>query len=268
MPFDVGPYHFAKQDAQQWAAWGFDYMKYDWGPVDVANTREMTDALRASGRDVVYSLSNNGAGKIFGIIGELAPLANAWRTTGDISDSWGSMSGIGFSQDKWAPCQKPGHYNDPDMLIVGHVGWGHPHPTKLTPDEQYTHISLWCLLGAPLLIGSDLAQLDEFTLNLLTNDEVLEIDQDELCKQGTAVSSANDLDVYMKPLVDGSVAVGIFNRSNVAETVTAKWSDLRLNGKCLVRDLWQQKDLGTFDQKFEAPVPAHGVVLVRIFPAK
>lgn len=266
-PFDVGQYHFAKNDAKQFAEWGFDYLKYDWGPVDVANTQEMGEALQATGRDVVYSLSNNAAGNIHGIIAELAPHANAWRTTSDINDSWGSMSGIGFHQDKWAPFQKPGHYNDPDMLVVGAVGWGHPHPTKLTPDEQYTHLSLWCLLGAPLLIGCDLERLDDFTLSLLTNDEVLEIDQDALCQQAIRVASANDLDVYAKPLSDGSIAVGLFNRSSEEATVAAQWTDLKLNGRQQVRDLWRQKDLGTFDQNFEAEVASHGVVFVRIFPA-
>lgn len=265
-PYDVGPFRFISSDAKQWAEWGFDYLKYDWGPVDVANTREMGEALRATGRDIIYSLSNNAAGNVFKIVRELAPLANAWRTTNDISDSWRSMSSIGFSQEKWAKAQRPGHYNDPDMLIVGQIGWGHPHPTKLTFDEQYTHISLWCLLGAPLLIGSDVEKLDDFTLGLLSNDEVLEVDQDPLCRQGTPVASANSLDVYAKPLADGSLAVGLFNRSADDATVIADWSDLHLMGAQRVRDLWRQQDLGIFKGSFAAPVAPHGVVLLRLYP--
>ena len=267
-PFDVGKYHFAQNDAKQWAAWGFDYLKYDWGPVDVANTREMSDALRAAGRDIFFSLSNNAAGNVLSILGELSPLANAWRTTNDINDSWSNVSGIGFNQDKWAPFSRPGHYNDPDMLVVGAVGWGHPHPTKLTPDEQYTHISLWCLLSAPLLIGCDLEKLDDFTLGLLTNDEVLEIDQDPLCKQATKLMNTGSLDVFTKPLEDGSLAVGLFNRGSMDATGAVTWADLKLSGKQRVRDLWSQKDLGVFQGKFETPVAPHGVVLVRVFPSR
>jgi len=266
-PYSVGTTHFAKNDAQQWAAWGFDYLKYDWGPVDIENTREMGDSLRAPGRDIFYSLSNNGAGNIFSIITGLSGLANAWRTTNDIGESWGSMESIGFNENPWAPFQRPGHYNDPDMLIVGNIGWGNPHPTKLTPDEQYTHISLWCILGAPLLLGCDLAALDDFTLGLLTNDEVLEIDQDPLCKQGIKVSGKGSLDVYEKPMEDGSVAVGLFNRGAGEATITATWADLKLTGKQIVRDLWRQKDLGVYSDKFEAPVASHGVVLLGIKPA-
>jgi alpha-galactosidase len=266
-PFDVGRYHFAANDAAQWAQWGIDYLKYDWGPVDVESTREMGNALRVTGRDIFYSLSNNAAGNIFSIISELSPLANAWRTTTDINDSWGSVSGIGFNQDKWAKFQRPGHYNDPDMLVVGQVGWGSPHPTHLTADEQYSHISLWCLLGAPLLIGCDLEKLDDFTLGLLTNDEVLAIDQDPLCKQGTRVASEQDLDIYSKPLADGSLAVGLFNRGMDDAAITANWDNLKLSGKQRIRDLWSQKDLGIFDGKFQAEVPSHGVVLVRFMAA-
>ncbi|MEW6234150.1 MAG: NPCBM/NEW2 domain-containing protein, partial [Candidatus Omnitrophota bacterium] len=146
-----GKFPFAKNDAQQWADWGFDYLKYDWSPNDVPHVEEMANALKESGRDVVYSLSNSAP---FDQAGEWVRLSNCWRTTGDIRDTWQSMSGIGFAQSRWAPFAGPGHWNDPDMLVVGLVGWGpNLHPTSLTPDEQYTHISLWCLLSAPLLIG-------------------------------------------------------------------------------------------------------------------
>src|SRR2546421_8473374 len=187
---------FADNDARQWAAWGIDYLKYDWNPrskpaVDNATFKkqvsDMADALKNSGRDIVYSYSNSCP---FDAADQVTPLLNCWRTTGDIRDSWWSLTGIGFSQDKWAPYAKPGHWNDPDMLVVGYVGWSkNLHPTKLTPDEQYTHISLWCLLSAPLLIGAPVERMDDFTLSLLSNDEVLAIDQDSLGKSARLIDS-------------------------------------------------------------------------------
>jgi alpha-galactosidase len=261
-----GKYPFASNDAKQWAAWGFDYLKYDWNPNDLPHVTQMHDALLASGRDVVYSLSNSAP---FAQAADWARLANCWRTTGDIRDTWKSMSGIGFNQDRWAPFAGPGHWNDPDMLVVGHVGWGPQlHPTRLTPDEQYTHISLWCLLSAPLLIGCDMDRLDDFTLNLLTNDEVLAIDQDALGKQATSVARDGETVVYAKELADGSKAVGLFNRGRQPAKVVAKWSDVGVTGKQVVRDLWRQKDVGTFDGQYEATVPPHGVVLVKVRAAK
>ena len=155
------------------------------------------------------------------------------------------------------------------MLVVGWVGWGPKlHATKLTPDQQYTHISLWCLLSAPLLIGCDLEKLDEFTVNLLSNDEVLEIDQDPLGKQATCVASNETSRVYAKFLEDGSRAVGLFNLGATNATVTANWETLNLSGAQNVRDLWRQRDLGTFEKEFSTNVSPHGVVLVRISAAK
>jgi hypothetical protein len=266
MPLALGKYSFATNDALQWAAWGFDYLKYDWFPNDVPHVQEMADALRASGRDVVYSLSNTAP---FEEAANWARLANCWRTTGDITDTWKSISDIGFAQDKWTPFAGPGHWNDPDMLVVGWVGWGpRLHPTKLTRDEQRTHISLWCLLSAPLLLGCDLERLDDFTLGLLTNDEVLEVNQDPLGRQASRVSKDGDLEVWAKEMEDGSKAVGLFNRGESESKVAARWSDLGLSGRQRVRDLWRQKDLGVFEGEFEATAPAHGVVLIKVEPVK
>jgi len=136
----------------------------------------------------------------------------------------------------------------------------------LTPDECYTHVSLWCLLSSPLLLGCDLTKLDPFTLSLLTNDEVLAIDQDPLVKQAVSVARDGQYDVYRKELEDGSLAVGLFNRSDTDGTVTAHWKDLKLNGKQTARDLWRQKELGVFENSFSAAVPAHGVVLIKLTP--
>src|SRR5205085_1554206 len=159
----------------------------------------------------------------------------------------------------------PGHWNDPDMLVVGRLGWGpNIHPTHLKPNEQLTHITLWCLLSAPLLTGCDLSQLDRWTTSLLTTDEVLDVNQDPLGRPAGRRSQQGTLEVWARPLWDGTTAVGLFNRGPERAKVTARWSDLGLRGRQPVRDLWQQKSLGTFDGSFAAPVPAHGAVLVKI----
>ena len=260
-----GKHSFVAADVRQWAAWGVDYLKYDWVPIDVEHTREMRRALDAAGRDIVFTLSNNAP---FADAAQLAELANAWRTSGDVKDEWDDLSEIGFSRDRWAPFNRPGSYNDPDMLLVGHVGWGKPRPTRLTPNEQYTQMSLWSLLAAPLLLGCDLERLDPFTLSLLTNDEVLAVNQDPLCKQATRVGRRGSAEVFAKVLEDGSWAVGLFNRGERKQKVRVRWSDIGVTGEQTVRDLWRQQDIGAFADSFEADVPRHGVVLVRITPAR
>ena len=268
LPAAIGKYSFAKNDAQQFANWGIDYLKYDWAPVEEPETKEMADAIKATNRDIVLSLSNNAPLTLIHNIKEVAPYAQSWRTTTDINDSWKSMSGIGFNQDKWAPYTTLGHFSDPDMLVVGYVGWGKPHPTRLTPDEQYTHISLWSLLSAPLLLGCDLDKIDPFTLSLITNDEVIDIDQDALCKPATKVYDKDSLIVFEKPLEDGGLAVGLFNRSQDKATISVSYKDLGITGKWIIRDLWRQKDLGIHSEKVQAEVEPHGVVLVKMMPLK
>ena len=286
----AGSWQHEQQDAETYAAWGFDYLKYDWCSYGSIASGKMTNVmnvplwgrtatndagaiypykvmgsfLRQQKRDIVFSLCQYGMADVWKWGAEVG--GNCWRTTGDITDTWKSMSNIGFKQDRAAPFAGPGHWNDPDMLVVGQVGWGHLHPTRLTPDEQYTHISLWCLLSAPLLIGCDMEKLDDFTLNLLGNDEVLAIDQDTLGKEATCVSSNANLRVFVKGLDDGTKAVGLFNLGDQSAKVVAGWDDLKLSGGQLVRDLWRQKDLGRFDRDFTATVAPHGVVLVKIQP--
>jgi alpha-galactosidase len=264
LPWAIGKYSFARADAKQWADWGFDYLKYDWNPIEVPETQKMLEALKSSGRDVVYSLSNHAP---FEGAADWARLANAWRTTGDIKDNWKSVCGIGFSQDKWAKFAGPGHWNDADMLVVGHVGWGPKlHPTNLTPDEQYTHITLWCLLASPLLIGCDMTQLDDFTIGLLTNDEVLAVDQDPLGQEAHRVPSAEDsAQIWARPLADGTWAVGLFNLADAPADVTVSFADLKLPaGPHPVRDLWRQKDLAAAADHFTATVNPHGTVMLKI----
>jgi alpha-galactosidase len=274
----VGSWQHEEQDAQSYADWGFDYLKYDWcsygGLVRDDNSlptlqkpyRVMRAALDRVNRDILFSFCQYGMGNVWEWGAEAG--GNSWRTTGDITDSWSSMARIGFSQAGHEPHAGPGHFNDPDMLVVGKVGWGpNLHPTRLTPNEQYTHISLWCLLASPLLIGCDMTQLDDFTLSLLTNDEVLEVNQDPLGRQAARVAQNGDLEIWAKDMADGSKAIGLFNRGYSEAPVAANWSDLGLIGKQKVRDLWRQKDLGDFTGAFTASVPRHGVVLVRLWPA-
>ena len=259
------------EDARQWAAWGMDYLKYDWNPNDAPHTEAMRAALRASGRDIVYSLSNSAP---FKDAAEWARLANCWRTTGDIVDTWESISRIGFSQDQWTPYGGPGHWNDPDMLVVGRMGWGEVRENRLTPDEQITHITLWALLAAPMLIGCDMTRLDDFTLRILCNDEVLAVNQDplglqgrtlrELRRAGAAGATLTREVVYVRPLHDGSLAVGLFNRGPRGAEVAVSWAELGLRGTRSVRDLWANRTLGSFKRKFAMGVPPHGAQLLRI----
>ncbi len=268
-------YQYEEKDALQYAQWGIDYLKYDWCSYDrIAKDRTtlaelqkpylvMRGALDKVNRDIVYSLCQYGMGDVWKWGGDVG--GNSWRTTGDITDTWQSMSEIGFSQAGHEVHARPGNWNDPDMLVVGKVGWGPQlHPTRLTPNEQYTHISLWSLLCSPLLIGCDMTQLDEFTQNLLTNDEVLEISQDPLGKQAARISKDGDLEVWAKEMEDGSKVVGLFNRGIWKSEINVRWSDLGIRGKQVVRDLWRQKDLGSFENEFKVSVPRHGAVLVKI----
>ena len=272
----IGKYRFEVDDAQQMADWGIDYLKYDWR-LQVSSAERMSDALRKSGRDIVYSLSNAAS---FADAKDWARVSNLWRTGSDIRDSWLSLYHSVFTIDKWGPYGGPGHWNDPDMLILGHVTTGSGlHPTRLTPDEQYAHVSLFCLLSSPLLIGCPIDQMDAFTLNLLTNDEVIEIDQDPQGRSARLLADENGVQVWLKPLEDGSYAVGLFNTDNYGKTPQTffRWGDegsknyrlefekLSLTGKWRLRDVWKQRDLGVFDHAFDTDIRHHGVVLLRMF---
>jgi alpha-galactosidase len=271
----LASYQHEEQDAKTYGAWGVDYLKYDWcsyGDIAPRNPtiadyeapyKVMRSALDKVNRDIMFSFCQYGMGDSWNWAGEIG--GNSWRTTGDIVDTWKSMTDIGFHQQKEAPHARPGHFNDPDMLIVGKVGWGDDqHNTRLTPDEQYTHISLWSLLSSPLLIGCDLGKLDRFTLNLLTNDEVLAISQDALGKEAQQVFKSDDFLIYVKDLEDGSKAVGIFNISGKYQKISLKWHDLGLDGYTKIRDAWRQKYLITDNKTFTTGVATHGVELVKL----
>jgi alpha-galactosidase len=274
-----GSYQHEDQDAATCARWGIDYLKYDWcsygevaadGSVEEIQKpyRVMRASLDRCGRDIVYSLCQYGMAAVWKWGAETG--GNLWRTTGDIGDSWDSIASIGFAHDEISSYSQPGHWNDPDMLVVGHIGWGpNLHPTTLTKHEQVTHMTLWCLLAAPLLVGCDLSRLDSFTVDLLTNDEVLDVDQDPLGKAATRRAVRGDTEVWARALWDGTIAAGLFNRGGSDTTVTVSWADLGLTGRHRVRNLWQRKDVGDLDGAFEMPVGHHGAALIRIgVPAK
>jgi len=261
----LGSYGHEEQDAKTFAEWGIDYLKYDWcsAPQVYENNKEtmaaayakMGLALLNSGRKIVYSLCQYGNFDV-GEWGEMVG-GNLWRTTGDIADRWTSMENIGFKQqlgrEKVAGA---GHWNDPDMLEIGNGG--------MTDTEYETHMSLWSLLAAPLLAGNDIRDMKPSIAAILMNKEVIAIDQDKLGKQGVRVSQAGDVEVWAKPLADGGVAVGLFNRGADTAKVTAKWSDLGIKGPRRGRDLWKHTDLGKLEGDYTADVPSHGVVMLRL----
>jgi alpha-galactosidase len=262
----VASFEHEAQDAKMFAAWGVDYLKYDWCSASQVYTDDMPTMARAyakmgqalldSGRPIVYSLCQYGLHEV----GEWGKGVggNLWRTTGDISDNWNSMSRIGFDlqpgREKYAG---PGHWNDPDMLEIGNGG--------MTDDEYRTHMSLWCILASPLLAGNDIPHMSAETKAILLNKEVIAVDQDALGKQGVRVSKDGDLEVWAKPLADGSYAVGLFNRGAATAKVTATWNGIGMApGSHAVRDLWKHQDAGTAVDSYSAEVPPHGVVLVKV----
>jgi len=275
----IGKYRFEKQDALQMAEWGVDYLKYDWR-IELNSTQRMSEALKNSGRDILFSISNSAS---FDKAEDWARLCNTWRTGPDIRDSWLSFYTCSFTIDKWAPFGGPGHWNDPDMLILGNVTTGTKlHPTRLTPDEQYSHVSLFSLQAAPLLIGCPIEQLDDFSMNLLTNDEVIEVNQDPLGKPGRLLAEENGVQIWVKPMEDASFAVGLFNVDNFGKTPQSyfhwgnepakqfafNFAKVGLPGKWQLRDIWRQKDLGEFEASFKTEIRHHGVVMLRMFPKK
>ncbi len=294
----AGSYGYEKEDAESYAAWGFDYLKYDWcsyggvingmkdndpykvgslsyqGGNNLATAMKpfklMGDYLKKQPRDIVFSLCQYGMSDVWKWGDSVGGVS--WRTTNDITDTWNSVKSIALAQDKAAAWAKPGNWNDPDMLVLGTVGWGNPHPSKLRPDEQYLHFSLWCLFSAPLLIGCDMEKLDDFTLNILTNDEVIAINQDPLGKQATCKDTIGNLLVYEKILADGSHAVGFCNFGlEIVEISYKDFAKLNIKGICNVRDLWRQKDVCRVDTKtgdLKIKVPVHGVLLYKFTPVK
>ncbi len=245
------------QDANTFASWGVDYLKYDScnASLDLQTQyTTMSRALLASGRQICFSIC---AWYFAGawMIDE----GNLWRTTSDITDSFGSFTGIIDTNEKLYANAGPGHWNDPDMLEVGN---GH-----CTFEEYKAHFSIWCMMAAPLIAGNDVRTMTEETRSILTNAELIAIDQDAAGIQGRIVNDQGDLEVWCKPLGSATgtdKAVALFNRSGSTATITANWADIGLSGSASVRDLWAHSDLGTFSGSYSASVPSHGVKVLRI----
>ena len=262
------------QDAQLYASWGIDYLKYDLcsfrtevmakqAPDDkaeqmrlmVAAYDKMGKALKASGRPIVYSLCQYGWDAPW----EWAPPmgGNLWRTTGDIRDEWDSMMSNIEKQAPTAPYAGPGHWNDPDMLEIGN---GH-----MTDDEYRTHMSLWALAASPLLAGNDIRSMSPVTKSILMNSEVIAIDQDRLGKQASPVKNG-DLETWIKPLADGGAAVGVVNLGPAAAEATVHTSDLHLaHPIAKARDLWSHQEVQLIKDSYTATIPSHGTLLLRVW---
>jgi len=258
------------QDAQTYAAWGIDYLKYDLcglrDQMKLAPDREaahkimldayikMRDALRGTGRPIVYSLCQYGNDAVWEWGTTVG--GNLWRTTGDISDKYSSMAEIGFGQAGLARFAGPGHWNDPDMLEVGNGG--------MNTEEYRTHMSLWAILAAPLLAGNDLSTMTPETVALLTNREVIAVDQDPAGKQGDRMSAEGPIEVWARELSDGSKAVGIFNRHDSPLKAQVDFRAMGFTGNVKARDLWTKKDLGSISSPYAVDIPRHGVVFLKV----
>jgi alpha-galactosidase len=256
------------QDALQYARWGVDYLKYDWCSTGTRNAEEayalMADALKASGRPIVFSMCEWGTSKPWFWASKIG---NMWRTTGDITDkwkgkynySWGVASIVDMNEPLW-PYAGPGHWNDPDMLEVGNGG--------LSDVEYRAHFSLWAMMAAPLIAGNDVAAMSPATRVILLNREVIAVDQDALGSQGHRVARDGNLEVWSKPLADGGRAVLMWNRGEAPARITADWIALNLprSVRMQVRDLWEHKDLGWLSDRYVTQVAPHGISMVRLTP--
>jgi alpha-galactosidase len=260
-----GSFGHEAQDANTFAAWGMDYIKYDlcsgreiYKPTQDDQQglyQKMGEALQNTHRPIVYSLCQYGYADVWKWGGKTS--GNLWRTTGDIRDEWASMDHIGFTQIDIAVYARPGQWNDPDMLEVGNGG--------MTTEEYRTHMSLWSLLAAPLMAGNDLRSMSDDTKSILMNADVIAIDQDTAVKPVEKLAEQEKVEILNRRLQDGSVAVGIFNRGEAPASGTFSWQSLKLPGKKLTaRDLWKHEAVPISGDTFSATVPAHGVILLKV----
>ena len=257
-----GSYGHVQEDARTFAEWGIDYLKYDLCSGEAfyhtADTvygtyQEMGEALAATGRPIVYSLCEYGRFDVGSWGRDVG--GHLWRTTGDIEDNYDRMATIGFDKNGVPKHTGPNGWNDPDMLAVGNGG--------MTAAEYRTHISLWALLAAPLILGNDVRTMNAETLSLLTNEEVIAIDQDKRGAQGLPVKKDGKIEIWTKSLADGAVAVGVFNRDAGEYTVAVDWAEIGLPKVSKLRDLWAHNDLAATPS--EVTVPAHGVRLLKVW---
>lgn len=284
----TGSWQHEEQDARTFAAWGFDLLKYDLcsyrrtpgiktAEDDRTPYRKMGAILQSMPRDIVLNMCQYGRADVWKWGGEAG--AQSWRTTGDLglerSTALPGFYSVAFRNAGHWEYAGPGRWNDPDYILIGYVGdarsWKEGRPAervKLTAHEQYSYMSLWALMASPLFFGGDMSRLDEFTLNVLCNSEVIAINQDLLGKQARIIRKTEDEFVLAKPLEDDSLAVGLFNLKNEARTMEVSWSDLGIQGRQEIRDLWRQKPAGTASAAYSASVSPHGVMLVRLSAAK
>lgn len=290
----AGSWQHEAQDARQFADWGFDFLKYDWcsyghiaegGDPSATNIptwgkgsptlegyiypyRVMGKLLQQQKRDIVFNLCQYGMGNVWEW-GESVG-GHCWRTAGDLGFELDRIFEVALKNAEHRAWSRPGAWNDPDYLQIGWIGnargGGLPSPCPITPNEQYAYMSLWALMAAPLFYSGDMTKLDAFTLNVLCNPEVIAVNQDAI-GESAAVSEVNESTFLMvKHLEDGSVAIGLFNRGEFPAQVSVPWAVAGMKGACNVRDVWRQKDLGRFQSQFQATVPRHGGILVKLTP--
>ena len=276
-----GSFGFEALDAQTFADWKYDFLKYDWcsyGKKAEGEAKEdfmkpyivMWNELQKLDRDIVLNLCQYGMGDVWTWGGEVG---NSWRTTGDLGlERGGDLPGfyhIGFSNAQHWEYAKPGAWNDPDYILIGWVGNAHEMavgtPTTLTPHEQYSYMSMWCLMAAPLIFSGDMAKLDDFALNILCNHEVIAVDQDPLGNQARIIRKSDQDFVLAKDMEDGSISVGIFNLHKEEARINVNWEELGLKGEQKIRDLWRQKNIGIFQDSYDVEIPAHGVSMIKIW---
>lgn len=253
-----GSLNHEAQDAKTYAQWGVDYVKVDWCHAEGLDPEvqygKFRDALLQAGRPIVFSICNWGVNAPW----TWGPkTGNLWRTTGDISDNYDRMSVIGFSQSGLEKYASPGHWNDPDMLEIGNGG--------MNTEEYRTHMALWALLAAPLLAGNDLRSMSPETRDMLTNRDIIAIDQDPKGTQGHRVWQEGPLEIWARPLADGNQAVGLFNRGESSLKMTLQLATVSKHHSARIRDLWEHKDLGTIGDSYTATVPKHGVLMLKAF---
>ncbi len=272
-------YAYEDIDANTFADWGVDFLKYDFCYVPpninpVALYQRMGQALRATGRPIVYSICEWGRNQPWQWASKVG--GHVWRTTGDIDDAWESIVDIGFNKQKGLePYAGIGHWNDPDMLVVGMYGKGNPQVAQggCTDIEYRTHFSLWCLLSAPLMIGCDVRDMNQATKDILLNEDAIAINQDSLGRQGyylgNMIHAEEIAEVWAKPLADGSVAVGLFNLGDSNQRrITVAWEALGINPQipCTVYDVWSKETISGIRASYTAYVDSHDVALIRITP--
>ncbi|MBN2209987.1 MAG: NPCBM/NEW2 domain-containing protein [Sedimentisphaerales bacterium] len=271
----VGSFQHEQQDAQQFAKWGFDFLKYDWCHYEscvidhshyefIKPYALMGEILKFAERDTVYNLCQYGMDDVWKWGAQVD--GHCWRTTHDLGNLSGYLE-VGLNNAQYADYAGPGRWNDPDYILIGYVGAGPGEivPCKFTPNQQYQYMSMWCLMAAPLFFSGDMTKLDDFTLNVLCNAEVIDIDQDPLGRQGRIVKKTEEYFIMVKELEEGSKAVGIFNTNDIGDiNVNISLSDLGLTGSQCVRDVWRQKDIGTHSKPFETTIPCHGVMLFKM----